>query len=368
MVKRKLHDCLIVGGGLIGMITARELAAEGARVHLLERGECGRESSWAGGGILSPLAPWELPDAVSRLAHWSQRHYPALAASLHEDTGIDAEWTRSGLLSVDTDADDFARAAAWGEAHGMRVERIDAAAVAALEPACRPAREALWLPEVAQIRNPRLLQALKKALAAAGVAIREHSPVVEVIVANGRVRGVRMQSGETIETECVIVAGGAWSGELLAPLGVATGIRPVKGQMLLYRGAPGLLRTVLQDHGYYAVPRRDGQILFGSTLEDAGFDGSTSAAARAELSAAAAALAPALAGLPLLRQWAGLRPGSPEGVPSIGPVPGIEGLHLNVGHYRNGVLLAPGSARLLADLMLGRAPIVPPAAYLPPSR
>lgn len=366
MAKRNFQDCLIIGGGLIGMTTARELAAGGMRVQLLERGECGRESSWAGGGILSPLVPWNQPEAVNRLALWSQRSYPALAADLLAETGIDAEWTKNGLLSIDTDDDDYARAAAWAKIHGIRLERLDSAAVAALEPACRPVREALWLPDAAQIRNPRLARALKSALDAAGVTIREHASVAEVIVANGSVRGVRLHSGDIIEAASVIVASGAWSGELLAPFGIA-GAWPVKGQMLLYQGAPGLLRTVLQDHGRYAVPRRDGQILFGSTLEEAGFDDSTSTQARAELAASAVALSPVFADLPLLRQWAGLRPGSPEGIPSIGAVPAIEGLFLNVGHYRNGVLLAVGSARLLADLMLGRPPILPPAAYLPAS-
>jgi glycine oxidase len=307
-----------------------------------------------------------MPDAVSRLAQWSQRAYPALAADLREETGIDPEWTRSGLLCIDTCIDDWQRASAWAEAYDMRLERLDADAVAALEPACRRVSEALWLPEVAQIRNPRLLQALRKALDSA-VTVREHTPVAQVLVSEGRVRGARLHSGDEIVADCVIVAGGAWSGELLAPLSAATGVRPVKGQMMLYQGTPGLLRTVLRDGAYYAVPRRDGQILFGSTLEDTGFDASTSAEARAELSAAAAAVSPVFAELPLLKQWAGLRPGSPQGIPRIGPVPGIEGLFLSAGHYRNGVLLALGSARLLADLVLGRTPILPPAEYLPVS-
>ncbi|MDR2876926.1 MAG: glycine oxidase ThiO [Chromatiales bacterium] len=367
MVKSERPDCLIIGGGLVGMTMARELAASGASVQLLERGACGRESSWAGGGILSPLVPWDMPDAVSRLAQWSQRAYPALAAQLLQESGIDPQWTRSGLLSVDTSADDWQRARAWAAIYGMRIEHLGGAAVAAIEPACRPVREAIWLPGVAQVRNPRLLQALQKSLMSAGVSIREHAPVAQVLVHGGRVRGVRLHDGTEIEADRVIVAGGAWSGELLAPFAVGAGVKPVKGQMLLYQGEPGLLRSVLLHGGYYAVPRRDGQILFGSTLEDTGFDASISVEARGELSAAATALLPVLAELSLVRQWAGLRPGSPQGVPRIGPIPGIEGLFLNAGHYRNGVLLALGSARLLADLVLGRTPILPPAQYLPVS-
>ena len=356
-------DCLVIGGGLVGMMTARELAAGGLRVRLLERGECGRESSWAGGGILSPLSPWDMPEAVSLLAAWSQRRYPALAAGLADETGIDAEWTQSGLLSLDPDAGTAARAAAWAREHGARLETLDAAGVARLEPLCRPAAQALWLPEVAQIRNPRLLRALKRSLEIAGVALDEHTGVSELLSRAGRIAGVRTEDGEIIEADCVIVAGGAWSGILLEPLGIRTDIRPVKGQMLMYRAEPGLVRCILQDHGRYAVPRRDGHVLFGSTLEESGFDRSVSDGARAELTAAAASLVPALAACPLVRHWAGLRPGSTDGVPSIGPVPGVAGLYVNAGHFRNGVLLAPASARLLADIVLGRPPILEPAPY-----
>lgn len=356
-------DCTIVGGGLVGMMTARELAAGGLRVRLFERGECGRESSWAGGGILSPLAPWDMPEAVTRLAAWSQRHYPLLTEALADETGIDAEWTQSGLLSLDPDAAAAARAAAWAREHGVRLEVLDAPGVARIEPHCRPAAQALWLPEIAQVRNPRLLRALKRALAIAGVAVEEHTGVTGLLVADDRVRGVRTEAGAVFESGCVVVAGGAWSGALLEPLGVRTDIAPVKGQMLMYRCEPGLVRSIVQDRGRYAVPRRDGHVLFGSTLEETGFDRSVTARALEELTAAAAALVPALSACPLVRHWAGLRPGSRDGVPSVGPVPGIAGLYINAGHFRNGVLLAPASARLLADIVTGRSPVVDPAPY-----
>ncbi len=354
-------DCLVVGGGLIGLLTARELARGGLRVGLVERGETGRESSWAGGGILSPLWPWAAPESVTRLAAWGQREYPALAAALTDETGIDPEWTRSGMLFLDEP--DAVTATQWADAHGVRCERLTGrAAIAAVEPGCRPAEAALWLPGVAQIRNPRLARALACSLEREGVEVRARVEARSIVCAGGRVRGVDTAAG-LIEADRVVIACGAWSARLLAPLGIDLPIRPVRGQMLLYRAAPGLLTRIVLGDGYYLIPRRDGHVLAGSTLEETGFDASTTAAARAGIARAATALAPALAGVDIVAHWAGLRPGSPTGIPYIGEVAAIDGLYVNAGHFRNGVLLAPASARLLSDILLGRSRIVDPSPY-----
>lgn len=354
-------DCLIVGGGLIGMLTARELAQAGLGVCVVERGETGRESSWAGGGILSPLCPWAMPDAVTRLAEWSQREYPGLADALAAETGIDPEWTRSGLLMLD--AGDTERAVRWSNENGVTLRAIDGhASVMAIEPGCRTTETALWLPEVAQIRNPRLARALARSLELRGVVIRTGTEVRAIVARDGRVRGVETGAG-FIAADRVVIAGGAWSAGLLAPLGVHVDIRPVRGQMLLYRTAPGVLTRIVIGDGHYLIPRRDGHILAGSTLEETGFDKSTTEEARAGLACFTEDLVPALAGAEIVRHWAGLRPGSPSGIPYIGEAPGIDGLYVNAGHYRNGVLLAPASARLLADLVLGRASLIDPGPY-----
>lgn len=356
-----MTDCLVIGGGLIGMLTARELARGGMRVRLVERGATGRESSWAGGGILSPLYPWRYPDAVTALAGWSQRIYPALAAELASETGIDPEWTQNGLLMLD--ADEKAVAQAWAGRAAMPLEVIDRGVVLACEPGLgAPPQEALWMSAIAQIRNPRLLRAVRFSLASSGVEIQEGVEVTGFIVRGERIVGVETAAGK-MPADSVVVAAGAWSGRLLAELGVALDVAPVRGQMIMFHARPGVVSRIVLSQGRYLIPRRDGRVLAGSTVEHAGFDKSATADVLVQLRQAAVARVPALAQYDIERHWAGLRPGSPDGVPFIGEHPRLRGLFVNAGHFRNGVVMGPASARLLADLMERRAPIVDPLPY-----
>ncbi|MFZ5594346.1 MAG: glycine oxidase ThiO [Pseudomonadota bacterium] len=356
-----MTDCLVIGGGLIGMLTARELARAGMRVKVVERGATGRESSWAGGGILSPLYPWRYPDAVTALAGWSQRIYPALAAELADETGVDPEWTLNGLLMLD--ADEKTAAQVWAERAAMGLEVIDRDAVLACEPGLgEPPQEALWMPGIAQIRNPRLLRAVRLSLLSAGVEIQEGLDVTGFVVRDGQIAGVETAGGK-IPAGSVVVAAGAWSGRLLAGLGVELDVAPVRGQMIMFHARPGVVSRIVLSRGRYLIPRRDGRVLAGSTVEYAGFDKSATAEALAQLHQAAVALAPALADYDIERHWAGLRPGSPEGVPFIGEHPRVRGLFVNAGHFRNGVVMGPASARLLADIMQRQAPIADPSLY-----
>ena len=359
-----MSDCLVVGGGIIGMLTALELADAGLEVTLLERGETGREASWAGGGILSPLFPWRYPDAVTQLAAWSQDHYEALALRMRDASGIDPEWTRNGLLVLETG--ERGAAEEWARRHHRRVELVDGRAAHGLEPNLAKVPEAaIWMPEVAQIRNPRLVQALHGALEAGNIRIQSHTPVEGLLFKGERVAGVNTPAGR-LEAERVVIAAGAWSGRLLAADTEARlPVEPVRGQMLLFHAGPDLLRRIVLAHEHYLIPRRDGRVLVGSTVEYTGFDKSTTTEAEQKLRTFAVELVPGLAECPVERHWAGLRPSSPKGIPYIGELPGIRGLYVNAGHYRNGVVLAPASARLLADLVTGRAPILDPAPYRP---
>ncbi len=353
-------DVVIVGGGVIGLMTARALAAQGLGVVLIERDTCGRSASWAGGGILSPLHPWRYPAAITVLAHIGQVGYPALAAELAAETGIDPEWTLSGLLVLEPE--DGADANAWAARQGTACAVQDSAQLAPHCPALAARHHGLWLPDIAQIRNPRLMQALRASLLQRNVEIRERCPMTGLDLRDGRVTGVATAGG-VIGCGTVVITAGAWSSALLQGIPRVPPVVPVRGQMLMYRTVPGLLGPIVLDRQRYLIPRRDGRILVGSTVEHVGFDGRTTAAARADLETAAHALLPALAHYPIEAHWAGLRPGSPDDTPWIGAHPDIAGLYLNTGHYRNGLVLAPGSAALAAALVTGTMPPLDPAPY-----
>lgn len=354
-----MTDILIIGGGVAGLLTARELLQSGARVTLLERGVVGGESSWAGGGILSPLRPWTEAEAINRLCRWSQEQYPSLAESLRQGSGTDPEWWRCGALYLDMDPAERGPAQDWCGASSLESGLLDAAAVAAMEPGLRPAvGDSLWLPATAQVRNPRLLKALKADLLQRGLRLIEGAGVEGLKQADGQVVGVET-GGKLLTAERYVVTAGAWSEGLLRFVQV----EPVKGQIVLFQAPPGLLGRIVLAGNRYLIPRRDGHILAGSTVERAGFDKSLTDAALAELQAFALETLPALADCPIERQWAGLRPGTASGVPYIGVHPEISNLYFNCGHFRNGLVMGPASARLLADLLLGRPPIVPPQPY-----
>lgn len=356
-----MQHTIIIGGGVIGMLTALELVRSGCRVTLFERGQTGRESSWAGGGIVSPLFPWRYLDSVTRLASLSQATYPQLTSEIATAAGIDPEYTESGMIVVAPD--ETGTACAWAERHGRAVHVIDAQAFRRLEPeAATPADEALWMPTVGQVRNPRLVKALRAWLQRLGATLHDEDRVDGLLHDGGRCRGVRTAGGDHT-ADAVIVCAGAWSQELLAGLPSPPAIEPVRGQMLLFRAPAGTITRMVLEKNRYVIPRRDGRTLFGSTIEHAGFEKRTTEAAREELYAIATARFPVLSDCPVEAHWAGLRPSSPAGVPYIGPHPQIAGLFVNSGHFRNGIVLGPASARLAADLVLGREPIVDPAPY-----
>lgn len=363
----KQQGVVIVGGGVIGLLTAFNLAAEVKHVTVLDRSGVGKESSWAGGGIVSPLYPWRYNPAVTALAHWSQDFYPQLAERLYANTGVDPEVHTTGLYWLDLE--DEVEALAWAKRENRPLSPVDISSVEGdVSVLGGGYSRAIYMADVANVRNPRLVKSLKAALQAMpNVTIHEQCEVLGFIREEGAIVGVNTPQGE-IRADEVVLSAGAWSGELLKALGLELPVEPVKGQMILYKCEPGFLSSMVLAKGRYAIPRRDGHILIGSTLEHEGFDKTPTSSALESLKASAVELIPALADAEPVAHWAGLRPGSPEGVPYIGRVPNMDGLWLNCGHYRNGLVLAPASCQLFADLLLGRDPIIDPAPYAPVGR
>lgn len=355
-----MSDFVVIGGGVIGLLLSRHLLQAGASVTLLEAGQCGREASWAGGGIVSPLYPWRYVPAVTALASQAQQLFPALCGELHEETGIDAEYRHTGLLMLD--AEDAAQALQWAQHHHLTMQTVAAENLQQHEKRLAEIfNSGLWMPHVVNVRNPRLLQALQASLQSnRRFSLREFSPVKH-IEKNAAV----LASGEHIAGGDIVVCAGAWAGQLLQKNGIDIPVAPVLGQMLLYSLPVGWLQTMVLHDGRYAIPRADGHVLVGSTLEQRGFDKTVTAEACSELRNAAVKMLPELQKFKPVRQWAGLRPGAPDGVPLMGKVPGNEHLWLCAGHFRNGLVLSPASAQLMADLLLQRTPLLDPAPYKP---
>ena len=357
-------DAIVIGGGIAGLATAHRLLQSGMAVTILERGRCGREASWAGAGILSPLLPWNYAEPVTRLTQLSNKLYPGFIETLRQQAGIDPEYQASGMLVLpdssmlppEHDEACYQRnsAEAWCARHALTLQRVRSHEIA---PALARDEEALWLPETRQVRNPRLLQALIASITrSGGAAIIENTEVTDWKVERGQVRSIRTSGGDEYSAACYIVTAGAWSRQLLREYGSKLQIRPVRGQILLFKLPPGMLSPIVlrEREDFYLIPRRDGHILAGSTVEEAGFNREATSEARKALLAKAHALLPALAEDTLASHWAGLRPGSPGNIPVIDRHPDIGNLYLNSGHYRYGVTMAPGSALILGNMILGQ--------------
>ncbi len=349
-------DCLVIGAGINGLATALSLAQAGMRVCVVERGAVGGESTWAGAGVLSLLLPWNYPPPVNLLAERGRVLWPEWIDRLRATVRIDPEYRSSGLLVLGREGQ--ARAEAWGRQYGRRVESPPERLAAS----CVQPDGGLWLPEVAQVRNPRLTRLIEAALGGMGVEVLPDTPVLGLERQGGRLTGARTPNARFAFGQ-VVVCAGAWTPGVLADQAAGLQIHPIRGQILLFRSRPDRLPCVVYADGHYLVPRADGLVLAGSTLEDAGFDKSVTLAARDELLRFATAVCPDLEQARIEVQWAGLRPGSPDNIPTIARHPEIENLYVNSGHFRYGVTMAPASAELLTCLMTGRTPLLDPTPY-----
>lgn len=327
-------EVLIIGGGIAGMMSALELTARGRSVTILDAPSSRAPASWAGGGILSPLFPWRYPQSMLPLTHDALPRYQRLEEIFFDEMGLGIEIRRHGMLLV---ADDIEAAARWSElANVPLVASVDS-----------DAERKCFMPDVASIRNPWVLKRLRALLNSRGVSF-QFDQAVSLTEHRNSVRIV-CSSGVQWEAESALVAAGAWSQDLLASFAVKNMFFPVKGQMLLFRGELEKdMPIILRDEGYL-IPRKDGKFLVGSTLEPNADSVLPTESGLNSLMPMLEKLIPKNSRCELLAQWAGIRPGCTRQVPVIDQLG--ERVWLNTGHYRNGLVCAPASAQLAAQLM-----------------
>jgi glycine oxidase len=349
---------VIVGGGVIGLTIARALAQRGVReVMLIERGRLGAEASWAAGGILAPQVEVDDKDDFFELACASRDLYPEFAESLKEETGVDVELDRSGTLCLGfTSADEAAlrHRYDWQLREGLEVEWLDADEARRMEPSISAeVRCGLRFPRDFQVENRRLISALVRANEELGTQLVTGSTVNALRIKDRKIFGVETSQG-FVDAPVVVLAAGAWSSLIKSPDAKlpAIGLEPVRGQMLCFEARPQISRQVIYSSRGYLVPRRDGRLLAGSTAEHVGFDKGVTEEGLAAIKAMAIEITPGIAALPAIDSWSGFRPRSADGLPVLGPTAEIEGLCYATGHYRNGILLAPITGKVIADAIV----------------
>ena len=357
-------DVIVIGGGVIGTSITYQLAKRGARVILLERASIGGAATGASAGILQPHGGSDAVPEFTTLAVESARLFSALSAELKERTGIDDGYRRTDVLELAIDD--------GGEAQlRRRLDRaagdewLDPAAALAVEPEVNPSiRGAIMRRGDAQVLPAPLTTALARAAADLGASLREGVAVDRLQIDGDRITGVGFGS-EVIHGDEVVIANGCWSGAWARILRLPIPVRPVRGQMVALEPQGRAPHVVLWGDEVYAVPKPDGRILVGTTVEEAGFDPRTTVAGIGSLLEGAPRLAPRLAGATMRAAWAGLRPATADGLPILGRVGGWQGVTLATGHFRNGILLAPITAELVADLLLDGRTRLPTGRFDP---
>ncbi|MHA7631493.1 glycine oxidase ThiO [Corallococcus sp. M7] len=352
-------DVLVVGGGVMGCGIALKLRQAGARVTVLERSIPGAEASSAAGGILAPQWESEGPGPFFELCLRSRALYGSFAAELRELSGVDIAYRPCGLLRVAFDEADLHHVEStvgWQHGMGLRAELLDGKAARELEPHLSPtAVGAAHFPDDHQVDNRLLVRALTMAAARVGTVFKS-GYVRGVVHEHGRAVGVDLD-GEVLRADAVVLAAGSWS-SLVQGAGVsAQAVRPARGQMVQLQTRLPLLERVVTSAKGYLVPRADGRIIAGSTMEHVGFDKQVTAAGLARILDMALELCPDLGSAPITETWAGFRPWTQDALPYIGEGP-TPGLFLATGHFRNGILLAPITAKLVAQAVLGEKPSV----------
>lgn len=353
----RTFEILIIGGGVIGLAMARELHKQGVgNIGVVEKGAVGREASYAAGGMLAAQAETDRQDDFFELCRESRNLYPALAESLLDETGIDIELEQSGTFYLafnDHDAQEIRKRYEWQKAAGLRVEQIDRRAILEAEPLVSPeVFEGLYFPDDWQVENRKLLAAFERYARLNRIRIYDQTEVLNLVTENGKLTLVETNNG-LFASEKVILASGAWT-SLIKAAGenIRMDVQPIRGQMIGFQMLERQLRHIIYSPQGYVIPRLDGRILAGATTEDVGFDNQTTEAGVESILKNSVEIVPSLGKLGLSDKWPGLRPYATDGLPILGAIPEIENLFVATAHYRNGILLAPITAKLMADLVV----------------
>jgi glycine oxidase len=347
---------IVVGGGLVGLSIAWHLKKNGAHPILMDRHALAQEASAAGAGML-PLhsVAFDTP-ALFELSKFSYKLYPNWVKEMKRVTGLDPEWEKSGSMGLlfSPGEEKNARTLAKRLVElGMEVRWLNGKEARRKEPVLpKDVRKAMYLPETTQIRPAAMCLTASEAVRRAGVTVHTGETVKSLVTRGGRVVGVKTDVRK-IEADAVVLATGAWAPELLRPFGIELPVYPLRGQVLLLQGPAKGIKNILFATGYYIVPRRGGELYVGSTLEKAGFEKVVTPEAIATLATAARRIAPGLPYMNVSGYFAGLRPGSIDGHPFLGHVPGTDGLYIAAGHHTHGHLLSAATGYLMAQLILG---------------
>ena len=342
---------LIVGGGIIGLSIAEELTRRDVEVQIFERNpKTGAEASSAAAGILSPQGEAKGPGPLLDLLQAGYQMIPEAVARLESLTGMDLKFKAGGMLALalsDADEEELERAYSWQTKAGLQLDRVSGSEVKKLEPAVDgPVRWGIWWPQTSQIDNTRLVEAYRQAVERQGGKVQTGTPVTRFLTEADRVTGVETSKGKVFG-DWVVNCAGSWSG-FDASFSLPVPTVPVKGQMLQFRTERPWFQRIVRSTRVYFVQRSAKEIVVGTTVEQVGFDKEVTEEGRRSIQAGAKEMVSRIASVVPEKSWAGLRPGTPDELPILGPTP-FKNFLLATGHYRNGILLAPLTGRLIAD-------------------
>ena len=358
---------IVMGGGIIGCSVAWRLAAEGVVTTVLERGRVGQEASWAAAGMIAPQAEAEGPGPFFDFCMKARDTFDGIVDRLVREGGVDPEYDRAGILYVALDTDErvqLERRARWQRSVGAPLEELSGAEARRVEPMLSPeAVYAIHMPTNRRTDNRKLTQAYAAAARKAGAEFVEGARVEALATRGERAVGVLMDDGSTLEADVVVNAAGAWAGEIRGLEADRVKLHPVRGQIICFEVAPETIGPALFSLRGYVVPRRDGRLLAGSTMEEAGYDKSVTLAGLDKIARGAAAIVPTLGAATFREAWAGLRPATRDLLPVLGFSPSVSNVLWAAGHFRSGILLSAITGEIIVDLVQGRRPAVELGAF-----